>query len=487
MNSLKKKKNIANSKAILFSIGIHVLILLIAGNIVAIRLYKKYREGVKFESTERPKLELRKLDMQVNIQKPLMERMNRPKMKHTSRITARGKQEFNLPMAETYSRQLAPPTFKGDFVNDASLGSLMELTSKFREITFGVSEVEFFGIKDKGEKIVYVVDASKTMLHDRRGGATSYQILKDSFRDMISTMKSATLFNVILYDGDRVATFSPKLTAATAGNKDKVLEWFAPINTISNNFSVIGIPEEMVNYKQTVKYDRPIKDEDVVGWLKGLQAAIELKPEAIFLLGAEWGNQTTAKMEISYFMNKEKFPEYQAFWASTYLEDDDKEELAEYLDEFAMIRKIALQMMELENNARLEQGLPPKIAHDWDDILIENEIEIPEPPRSSDYEIADIIPADTRHETEDILESLFVVAMENYRQLGFPRISYVLFVAENIQRNTEQAAANLTADAKFKALAKFCRGRFTLLVGEDEVQNLLNQDLRDFEEYREWK
>jgi hypothetical protein len=292
---------------------------------------------------------------------------------------------------------------------------------------------------------------------------------------------------VVLYDGDRVAKFSPKLISASDANKEKVVEWFAPINTVSNNFAVIGLPEEMANYKQTVKYDRPIKDEDVVGWLKGLQAAIELKPEAIFLLGAEWGNQTTAELEIAYFMDKQRFPEYQKFWAASYLEGDDKEELTEYLDEFAMIRKCALQMMELENKARSERGLPPKIERDWDDILVENKIDIPKPPRSSDYKIADIIPADTRYATEDILESLFVVAMENYRELGFPKISYVLFVAENIQRNTEQAAARLTADEKFKALARFCRGKFTLLVGKDEVQNLLKQNLRDFEEYREWK
>ena len=67
MTTFRSKKNIANSKAMLISIGIHALILLIAGNLVALRFYKKYREGIKFEGTERPKLELRKLEMPVKI------------------------------------------------------------------------------------------------------------------------------------------------------------------------------------------------------------------------------------------------------------------------------------------------------------------------------------------------------------------------------------------------------------------------------------
>jgi len=587
MNILEKRKKQANSKALFISIAIHVLIFFITGNIVVLRFYGSRKATVQFKSTERPKLELRKLDMKVRVQQPLMEQMSRPKMQISTRITVPGKQSFSLPKAEAYGRQLPLPTFKASFTNTMTFVGLMELKSKFREISYGMSNVNVFGVRGKGEKIVFVVDASRSMLHDRLGGATSYQFMKEGFYEILHSINSATLFNVILFDGDKVAKFHPKLVPASEANKMAVMEWFAPINrfgdissnlvsriysnltvqiknridtlsssnttavtdrslshssasntltatggitnslSISNALAVSGtaslsasnlvsatiasnlatkiievlsgadtsqpgIPDGMVNYEPAREYDCPVAAQDRAGWIKGLQAALELRPETIFLIGADWGPQTTARLGLSYFLKHEQYEEYQKLWLNSYRSEEDKTALAEYLENFAVIRKGALMMLDAENRAREEMEMPPKIVRDWDEILVENGVQIPDPPRSSEYYTVTLTPAETRYTTEDLIESLFVIAMENYGYLGFPRINFLLFAAEKVEDTTENEDSGeevvdkrLTSEMKYKALAKFCRGRFNLIKGSKSLKNVLEQDFPEITEEAE--
>ncbi len=475
MEIQKKKKRIVASSAALISIGIHIVLILTAGSMVALKYYKK--KGAEFLVEEqKPKLERRKLQMPVKTQ-PFIEQMTKPKLQTTSRITANAPQMVNIPEQGEYVKMAPMPTFKGGYTNFVQMDRTLEFNSKYRDVSFGVSSVNFFGTRGKAEKVVVVVDTSKAMLYDDRGGADSYQMVHEDLHAVINSMRSATLFNVILFDNEDVALFNQALVPATPTAKTNALEWISGINT---NLALVGLPDGMPNYIPKRNYEAPMAPGDVSGWLKGFQAAVELKPEIIFVLSSDWGSVTSAKMNISYFLKQEVFREYQKRRAEYFLKDEgDQEEMDEFIAEYEQLRGVALKMLELENQARVEAEMQPKVVRDWDEILLDNDVELPDLPLPE--EIADILvsPVETRYTLDEVLETIFVTVMNNYRQQGFPNLNFVMLSGKGQPRNTAEAEALMGSDAKFKNLSKMVGGRFRYLHGKDKVDNILKQDLNE--------
>ncbi|VGO19779.1 CBS domain-containing protein [Pontiella sulfatireligans] len=475
MEVQKKKKRIVASSAALMSIAIHVVLILAAGSMVALKYYKKKSAGFQIEE-QKPKLERRKLQMPVKAQ-PFIEQMSKPKMQTTSRITANAPQMVNIPEQGEYLKMAPMPTFKGGYTNFVQMDRSLEFSAKYRDVSFGVSAVDFFGTKGKAEKIAIVVDTSKAMLYDERGGAESYSMVHEDLHEVIGNMRSATLFNVVLYDGSQVALFNQGMVPATPAAKTNVLEWIGGINT---NLAKVGLLDGMANYAPKKAYDVPMEQRDVTGWLKGLQAAVELNPEIIFLLSSDWGNVTTMEEGISYFLNTSVFEEYQQKRAAYFLEEEDaKEDMDLYRAEFDQMRAIALKMLELENQARIDAEMQPKVVRDWDEILLNNEVELPELPLVADQEEVGASPAQTRYTIDEVLETIFVMVMDNYRQKGFPQLNFVMLTGEGFSRNSTAAASMMTSDAKFQNLTKMVKGRFRYLEGMPAVDNLLMQDADD--------
>jgi hypothetical protein len=474
MEIQKKKKRIVASSAALISIGIHVLLIVVAGGMVALKFYKKRAAGFVVEQ-QKPKLERRKLQMpQKN--EPFIEQMTKPKLQTTSRITANTPQMINIPEQGEYVKMAPMPSFQGGYTNFVQMDRTMEFNSKYRDVSFGLSEVDFFGTRGKAEKVVVVVDTSKSMLFDDRGGMDSYQMVHEDLNTVIGNMRSATLFNVVLFDNEKVSLFNPALIPATPSAKTNVLEWIGAINT---NLATVGITDEVVNYSPKKKYDVPMSTSDITGWLKGFQAAIELKPEIVFVLSSDWGNVTTMRENISYFLRGEAYSNYQKQRAELFLEDDGKEVMDEYIVEFNQLREAALKMLELENQARTEVSMQPKVVRDWDEILSDHDIELPVLPPIEEPGELGIKPIETRYTLAEVLETFFVIVMDNYRHLGFPKLNFVMLTAEDYSRSSTEAVSRMTSDTKFKDLAKMVKGRFRYLSGMPQIDNQLDQDLDD--------
>jgi len=481
MEIQKKKKRVVASSAAVLSIAFHVALLLVAGSMVALKFYKKQKAGFQVEQ-QKPKLERRKLQMPQKSE-PFIEQMSKPKLQTTSRITANTPQMVNIPEQGEYVKMAPMPSFQGGYTNFVQMDRTMEFNSKYRDVSFGVSAVDFFGTRGKAEKVAVVVDTSKSMLYDERGGADSYQMVQQDLREVIENMRSATLFNVVLFDNEKVALFNPALLPATPAAKTNVLEWVGGINT---NLTMAGLSEESANYTSTRAYDIPMDKADITGWLKGLQAALEQKPEIIFVLCSDWGSITTLENNISYFMRRAAFREYQKKRAELFLEDDDaREDMDEYLEEFSELHAIGIKMLELENNARIAEDLPPKVVRDWDEILIDNDVEMPDPPVAEELAKLDISVAETRYTLDEVLETFFVVAMDNYRELGLPQLNFVMLTADGYSRNTAEGVSKMTSDSKFRDLTKMVDGRFRYLEGMPKVDNLLSQSRRDIEKLLE--
>ena len=421
-------------------------------------------------------MERRKLQMPIKAQ-PFIEQMSKPKSRSTTRITANTPQMVNIPEQGEYVKMAPMPTFKGGYTNFVQMDRTLEFNSKYREVSFGVSSVNFFGTRGKAEKVVVVVDASKSMLFDDRGGLESYTMVHEDLKEVIGNMRSATLFNVILFDDQQVAMFNPNMIPATPTAKTNVIEWISSINT---NMNLVGLPDGVANYTPKRSYDIPMANNDITGWLKGFQAAIEQKPEILFVLSADWGNVTSPNYGISYFLKKDLFKEYQKKRIKYFLEDDDfREEWDGYLAEFDELRTAAITMLELENQARYEAEMQPKVVRDWDEILHENDVELPIPPMAEDQLAVGMMPSETRYTLDEVLESFFVIVMDNYRQLGFPKMNFVLLKGDGNSPKSEISASMLTSDAKFKNLAKMVGARFRYLKGMPRINNMLNQSLDD--------
>lgn len=473
MEVQKTKRRLVSSSAALISIGIHVALVLLAGGVVALKFYKQKNTLIQTEN-QKPKLERRKLQMPVKTQ-PFVEQMSKPTLK-TTRITANSPQMVNIPETGEYVKMAPMPSFKSGYTNFVQMDRTLEFNSKYRDVSHGISSMDFFGTRGKAEKVVIVVDTSKAMLYDERGGAGSYEMVRNNLREVVGRMRPATLFNVVLFDDEKVGLFKPSLVAASPAAKTNVLSWVEGINT---NLAVVGLTTDQVNFTPRRSYDIPMADEDLSGWLKGFRAAAELKPEIIFVLSAEWGNVSAREGGISYFMRKAAFEEYQKKRAKFFMQDDYvREKMDEYMTDFNQLRASALRMLQLENQSRMAAQMAPKVVRDWDDILFENDVELPPPPYPGDEDFGMSV-VETRYTIDEVLQSLFVMAMDNYRHLGFPKMNFVMLKAKGGRANSAEASSGLTSEVKFKALAKAVGGRFRFLEGMPQVDNRLKQDVDD--------
>ncbi|MBT8042933.1 MAG: hypothetical protein KJN98_07165, partial [Pontiella sp.] len=67
----------------------------------------------------------------------------------------------------------------------------------------------------------------------------------------------------------------------------------------------------------------------------------------------------------------------------------------------------------------------------------------------------------------------------NYRQLGFPKLNFVMLQADGGSGNSAEAASMMTSNAKFRNLARMVDGRFRYLKGKPMVDNLLSLSVDD--------
>ena len=102
----------------------------------------------------------------------------------------------------------------------------------------GTTNVNFFGIKSKGRRIAFLIEAERYMLTDPKGGIPAYQIVKEEIANMISKFGVSTAFNVLMFDHFHLSAFSERLVPGTTANMSKVRDWLYPVN---QDFVKIGL------------------------------------------------------------------------------------------------------------------------------------------------------------------------------------------------------------------------------------------------------
>ncbi|MDF7806828.1 hypothetical protein P4E94_05205 [Pontiellaceae bacterium B12219] len=217
----------AKSSAAMVSLGIHAVLILIAVSFVAVTVIQK--EDITFEAkpVNRPKMKLKKLQVPVKVNK------NKPKPKLRKRVVVK-------------DIQRKTPEFKMPEITGVKggLGNMGDGVSGMESIGFSMPELNFFGAKAKGEKVVFVVHFGPATIQgggkDNAGTPFSRMTgltIRNRLEDLVDTLPEYTLFNVIAYWASDAWAMEPTMQLATQANKQKVKDWMEPVNPLEGNYS----------------------------------------------------------------------------------------------------------------------------------------------------------------------------------------------------------------------------------------------------------
>ncbi len=334
------------------------------------------------------------------------------------------------------SSPIAIPDFDESQSVDVTLGMTAQTVGAGMSFTQGEGEssmVNFFGIRSSGSRIVFVIEAARFMLTDRKGGIPAFTKVKDEIAQMMAGMNRQTAFNIVIFEGKKIATFRDELVAATPSNVRQAIEWFDPIN---KEFEKIGIRDGFTS-KPVSSGIEPIPVNDLIHYIKAMQRALEMDVNAMFVLTSGWihHHKPMEKREYDKWMRKKG-------WGK-------KQEEA-WVDALAK----AKVWLTKENATRKKKGVPQRVIRDWHEVVAEIMPNVQRKPGPS-------------YEMEEVEDQIKNSVSMYYRAKGKPRpkINMVWFIGSDEEPST-------TVDTHFKNITKRNRGKKKILVGMEGLKNV---------------
>ena len=208
----------AKSSAALVSLAIHAVLIVIAISFVAVSVIRKDDQTFDQVEVSRPKMPLKKLQVPVNLKK---KKVQKPKLRKRIVVKTTPKvPEIKMPEISGVKGGTGGGYGDGD---GAAIG-------------FTMPEIDFFGAKGKGEKVVFIVHfGPATIGNNPYQRMTGYTIRK-RLEDLINEMSGMTLFNVAAYWMHDTWVMSPKMLQATSENKQMVMDWMKPVNPLEGKY-----------------------------------------------------------------------------------------------------------------------------------------------------------------------------------------------------------------------------------------------------------
>jgi hypothetical protein len=424
--SNRSKKPHWTRNAMLVSIVIHAVVLLAAGGLVVSRIVQKDAVNFVGEEVERPKMKLRRLEVPVEVKK--MQQRQKPQLQQ--RLIAAGVAQRAMPEIKMPERRSGTGVGDG-FGGGTSLGEGLG-----GSLGFGVSSVNFFGIKSSGESVFFLVDASQLILVDEKGGIPAYTKVKEELANMIGRLSPATLFNIAFFHGwnqSNVNLFSQQMLSATEENVQRVARWAAPIN---KEFNLATIGPGRNNY-QPKKGFEPMQNP--MGLTYALMAAFERQPDTLFIICARWSptlRQRTEREEREY----QKYitgPDHVKYWT------EPRQKTFEYFNKL--------------NEERRKKGLPPRVDINWRvcarTVL---KLDVRDPPYLHVFWTFD-----------DNFKTIRNAFVEYYRKEDKkpPVINIIAFAGEDEKDDKAHWAGLQNNWKNLEELAKSTRGSFRILYG----------------------
>lgn len=336
---------------LLASLGVHVVAGLIFGSIVVFRhIFKK---ETTFEAPPEivRTIDPRKIEHKVKVREQ-QQSSGRPQVQ--PRLAANKVSQISLPEIDIQSapvKDMLQDRITQNFAT-AGVGTGLGTGAGSGGLGTGSSSVNFFGLQASGERIAFLVDVSRSMVEDPKGGVPGYTVLKNELKEMIDKLNDGTFFNVIFFDAYVDVLSSSKFLIANKDNKAKAKElidrYYEPAE-YSSHEKVVGANGTSFREATILRNFRPPGMESTKFKINSgstrldyaLLAAFQQKADTIFVI-ADGRPELYRKLEGAELEEFEK----------------EKEKKIKAAEER---RAIFFKELEKENEKRARRGLPPKI------------------------------------------------------------------------------------------------------------------------------
>ncbi|MGB0372647.1 MAG: hypothetical protein ACPGN3_15035 [Opitutales bacterium] len=316
MNRRTRKKN--NQMFVALSIGavLNLVILVIMGGITVYKYVAPKEVALQAPPPLQP---IEPTVVKYNQQKTKDRQQNsqRPRQKT---IKTRAINSISTPNIDIQMSDVSPGVGISTTLGD-SVGGIQGLSSG--SLRMGVSAVDFFGIKSKGERIVIIVDVAASMLEVQRGDIAGFARVKAQVQDVIDDLNSATLFNLMVFSNG-LDVMSNRLVLANAENKQRASEFIQPYwDAQGSRFtSDARRGVYLKNYEPQYTEFKPIRGNSRTDM--ALLAAFEQRADAIFMI-------TDGTPDLVRTRNRTEQKAYEkrlAEWEKAYAKasDEEKEE-----------------------------------------------------------------------------------------------------------------------------------------------------------------
>lgn len=212
------------------SLGAHLAALLVFGGWIVLR--SRPEEPAIFTTPPPSRTyEPRRLEHSVKLQKR-QRSSSRPSM--LPRLVSMRPSDLSLPEIKV-DPKIVHTTFQPKFkaVSGKGLGAGLGTGYGTAGFGLGVSTVDFFGIRARGDRIAVLVDVSVSMIEEERGGVTGFMRVKQRVEEVIDALAEAGLFNVVVF-ADAAQTLFEEMKIASDENKTKAKLFIRPFNTEGN-------------------------------------------------------------------------------------------------------------------------------------------------------------------------------------------------------------------------------------------------------------
>jgi hypothetical protein len=312
----------AKSSAMLVSLIIHGALIVGAITFVAFTVIIKEDKVFVAKETNRPKMKLKKLQVPI-------------KMEKRKKTTAKLRKRVVAKKTRRSSMNIALPEITGTL---GGMGAMNVSGGVGTDIGFSMPEINFFGVKKKSEKVVFIVLAGTASTRGSNGYESPksrmiFHTLRARLNDMVHELPEYALFNAAFFQMSLTTPFSTNMLLATEENKTLLSEWASPINPLhmeetygpgdvyegfwdrfnaldwykgefmTNNIPPVYPkwvyhyspgPHIMKHYRGTNRDER-----EFIHWNRAACFAIEQKPDTIFLLTTNYIGEEPGDLNAS--------------------------------------------------------------------------------------------------------------------------------------------------------------------------------------------
>ncbi len=333
----------------------------------------------------------------------------------------------------------AAPVNVAAMVSDVKAGLGMSLEGEAEE-----SDVNFFGIQSGGRRIAFIVDAAPSMLVDEKGGMFAYDKVKDEVGQMLASLNRGTSFNIFLYEGKKLKVYQEELVPARPSNVRLAITWLDPLN---RDYGSLGLGRADSD-GGVGSGAEPISSGDISGYAKAIQAALEMDVTTVFCIAGGY-------RRIARAMTPEMAKKAAAGTPGTI----DAGERAAWNRAVSKTR----EWLRKENDARWEQGLPPKVVVNFSALV--RQVTGASPPRVRGGGGTGVRrpPPYSPEEIEEHIKNL-VKRYYRERDKDLPQLNLVLFLGKGEEIGEYKD--------HFRRLTRRNRGKLKILEGLEALENV---------------